>query len=118
MRIARFTTGEDPQYGVISGELDAQGQLDDDAVVVALAGDPLYVGIKLLEEEHRLADNMKRDIVARLRHLADMPDIEPFASEYPLFLPLEHGGIEIHLLGHPQRLIQRAPDAFEILCSE
>ena len=56
MRIARFTTGEDPQYGVVSGELDDQGQLEDDAVIVALAGDPLYVGIKLLEQEHRLAD--------------------------------------------------------------
>ena len=56
MRIARFTTGEDPQYGVVAGELDDQGQLEDDAVIVALAGDPLYVGIKLLEQEHRLAD--------------------------------------------------------------
>ena len=56
MRIARFTTGEDPQYGVVTGELDDQGQLEDDAVIVALAGDPLYVGIKLLEQEHRLAD--------------------------------------------------------------
>ena len=56
MRIARFTTGEDPQYGVVTGELDDHGQLEDDAVVVALAGDPLYVGIKLLEQEHRLAD--------------------------------------------------------------
>ena len=56
MRIARFTTGEDPQYGVVAGELDDQGQLEDDAVIVALSGDPLYVGIKALEEEHRLAD--------------------------------------------------------------
>ena len=56
MRIARFTTGEDPQYGVVSGELDDQGQLGDEAVIVALAGDPLYVGIKPLEQEHRLAD--------------------------------------------------------------
>ncbi|QIG42298.1 fumarylacetoacetate hydrolase family protein [Nocardioides anomalus] len=56
MRIARFTAGEDPQYGVVAGDLDEHGQLDEDAVVVALAGDPLYVGIKLLEEEHRLSD--------------------------------------------------------------
>ena len=53
MRIARFTTGEDPQYGVVAGELDDQGQLEDDAVIVALSGDPLYVGIKALEQEHR-----------------------------------------------------------------
>jgi 2-keto-4-pentenoate hydratase/2-oxohepta-3-ene-1,7-dioic acid hydratase in catechol pathway len=56
VRIARFTTGDDPQYGVVTGDLDDHGELGDDAVVVALAGDPLYVGIKLLEEQHRLAD--------------------------------------------------------------
>ena len=56
MRIARFTTGEDPSYGVVTGEVDQFGQLDEDAVIVALAGDPLYVGVKLLDEEYRLAD--------------------------------------------------------------
>ena len=56
MRIARFTTGEEPQFGVVTGEVDEFGQPADDSVVVALAGDPLYVGLKLLEEQHRLAD--------------------------------------------------------------
>jgi 2-keto-4-pentenoate hydratase/2-oxohepta-3-ene-1,7-dioic acid hydratase in catechol pathway len=56
VRIARFTTGEDPQYGVVTGDLDQFGQLDQDAVIVALAGDPLYVGVKLLNEEHKLSD--------------------------------------------------------------
>ena len=56
MRIARFTTGDEPTYGVITGELDQFGQPDEDSVVVALAGDPLYVGIKLLDQEHKLAD--------------------------------------------------------------
>lgn len=56
MRICRFTTGEDPLYGVLTGEVDQFGQPDEDAVIVTLAGDPLYVGIKLLEQEHRLAD--------------------------------------------------------------
>ncbi|NPC95600.1 fumarylacetoacetate hydrolase family protein [Nocardioides sp. zg-DK7169] len=56
MRIARFTTGEDPLYGVVSGELDDFGQPSEDSVVVALAGDPLYVGVKPLEQEYRLAD--------------------------------------------------------------
>ena len=46
VRIARFTTGEDPQYGVVTGDLDEFGQPAEDAVVVALAGDPLYVGVK------------------------------------------------------------------------
>ncbi|WP_408896182.1 fumarylacetoacetate hydrolase family protein [Nocardioides sp. R1-1] len=56
MRIVRFTTGEDPSYGVLTGDLDEYGQPSEDAVVVALAGDPLYVGIKLLDKEHRLED--------------------------------------------------------------
>ena len=56
MRIARFTTGEEPAYGVLTGELDEYGQLSDDAVVVTLAGDPMYVGVKATQEEHRLAD--------------------------------------------------------------
>ncbi|HWJ67416.1 MAG TPA: fumarylacetoacetate hydrolase family protein, partial [Nocardioides sp.] len=56
MRIVRFTTGEEPAYGVLTGDLDEYGQPADDAVVVGLAGDPLYVGIKLLEKEYRLAD--------------------------------------------------------------
>ena len=56
MRIARFTTGEDPQYGVVTGEVDEFGQPAEDSVVVALAGDPLYVGIKLLDQQHRLED--------------------------------------------------------------
>lgn len=56
MRIARFTTGEDPLYGVVTGELDEFGQPDPESVIVALAGDPLYVGVKLLDQEHRLED--------------------------------------------------------------
>jgi 2-keto-4-pentenoate hydratase/2-oxohepta-3-ene-1,7-dioic acid hydratase in catechol pathway len=56
VRIARFTTGEDPQYGVVTGDLDEFGQPTEDSRIVALAGDPLYVGVKLLDEEHRLED--------------------------------------------------------------
>ncbi|GAB2753992.1 fumarylacetoacetate hydrolase family protein [Nocardioides salsibiostraticola] len=56
MRIARFTRGEEPAYGVVTGEVDQFGQPDPDSVIVELAGDPLYVGIKLLEVEHRLED--------------------------------------------------------------
>lgn len=56
MRIARFTTGDEPSYGVVTGEIDEFGQPDEDATIVALAGDPLYVGVKLLDQEHKLAD--------------------------------------------------------------
>ena len=56
VRIARFTTGEDPLFGVMSGELDEFGQPAEDSVLVELSGDPLYVGIKPTQTEHRLAD--------------------------------------------------------------
>jgi 2-keto-4-pentenoate hydratase/2-oxohepta-3-ene-1,7-dioic acid hydratase in catechol pathway len=56
VRIARFTTGEDPQFGVVTGEVDEHGIPDDDCVVVALNGDPLYVGVQLSDEEYPLAD--------------------------------------------------------------
>ncbi len=56
MRICRFTTGEDPLYGVLTGDVDQFGQPGEDAVIVGLAGDPLYVGIKLLEHEYKLDD--------------------------------------------------------------
>jgi 2-keto-4-pentenoate hydratase/2-oxohepta-3-ene-1,7-dioic acid hydratase in catechol pathway len=56
VRIARFTTGDDPLFGVVAGDLDEHGELDPDATVVALAGDPLYVGMHLTDEQHRLAD--------------------------------------------------------------
>jgi 2-keto-4-pentenoate hydratase/2-oxohepta-3-ene-1,7-dioic acid hydratase in catechol pathway len=56
VRIARFTTGEDPQFGVVTGEVDEQGIPDEDCVVVALNGDPLYVGLHLSNKEYPLAD--------------------------------------------------------------
>ena len=56
MRICRFTTGDDPLYGVLTGELDEFDQPADDSVIVTLAGDPLYVGVKLLDEQHKLED--------------------------------------------------------------
>ena len=56
MRIARFTSGDDPRFGIVTGEVDDHGIPDEDSVVTALAGDPLYVGVQLTEEQHRLAD--------------------------------------------------------------
>ncbi len=56
MRIARFTTGGDPLYGVVSGDLDTFGQPAEDSVVVELAGDPLYAGLQPTQQEHRLSD--------------------------------------------------------------
>jgi 2-keto-4-pentenoate hydratase/2-oxohepta-3-ene-1,7-dioic acid hydratase in catechol pathway len=55
VRIARFTTGDDPQYGVVTGDVDELGIPAPDAKVVALAGDPLYVGVQLTDTELDLA---------------------------------------------------------------
>ena len=56
MRIARFTTGEEPQYGVVTGDVDELGIPADDTKIVALDGDPLYVGVQLTDTEVPLAD--------------------------------------------------------------
>jgi 2-keto-4-pentenoate hydratase/2-oxohepta-3-ene-1,7-dioic acid hydratase in catechol pathway len=56
VRIARFTTGDDPQYGVVTGDVDDLGLPSEDTVVVALAGDPLYVGLQLTDTEVPLSE--------------------------------------------------------------
>jgi 2-keto-4-pentenoate hydratase/2-oxohepta-3-ene-1,7-dioic acid hydratase in catechol pathway len=56
VRIARFTAGEDPQFGVVTGEVDEHGIPDEDCVVVALNGDPLYVGLHLSNKEYPLSE--------------------------------------------------------------
>ncbi len=49
MRIARFTTGDEPVYGVVGGADGAE-------IVAPLRGDPLYSGVELTGEQHLLAD--------------------------------------------------------------
>ncbi len=49
MRIARYTTGEDPAYGVIEGE-------PGNEVIAQVQGDPLYQPVVLTGERVRLAD--------------------------------------------------------------
>jgi 2-keto-4-pentenoate hydratase/2-oxohepta-3-ene-1,7-dioic acid hydratase in catechol pathway len=44
VRIARFTTDEDPRYGVVAGP-------EGDEVVAVLAGDPLYAGMQVTGEQ-------------------------------------------------------------------
>ncbi|HET7351979.1 MAG TPA: fumarylacetoacetate hydrolase family protein [Marmoricola sp.] len=56
MRIARFTTGDDPRYGIVTGDIDDLGIPDEESVITALAGDPLYVGLQPTDEQVRLAD--------------------------------------------------------------
>ena len=56
MRIARFTTGDDPRFGIVTGDIDDLGIPDEGSVITALSGDPLYVGLQPTDEQVRLAD--------------------------------------------------------------
>jgi 2-keto-4-pentenoate hydratase/2-oxohepta-3-ene-1,7-dioic acid hydratase in catechol pathway len=49
VRIARFTTGGDPEYGVVEGEQGAE-------LVATVDGDPLYRPIQFTGDRHKLAD--------------------------------------------------------------
>jgi 2-keto-4-pentenoate hydratase/2-oxohepta-3-ene-1,7-dioic acid hydratase in catechol pathway len=49
MRIARFTTGDEPRFGVV-------GTGDEDGIIAALVGDPLYQGIEPTGERVALDD--------------------------------------------------------------
>ncbi|HEU5037431.1 MAG TPA: fumarylacetoacetate hydrolase family protein [Nocardioides sp.] len=90
MRIARFTTGEDPMYGVVTGELDEFGQPDPESAVVALAGDPLYVGVKLLDQEYRLEDvRLLAPVLPRSKVVAIGRNYAAHAAEMGNDLPAE-----------------------------
>ncbi len=90
MRIARFTTGEEPQFGVVTGEVDQFGQPADDSVIVALAGDPLYVGIKLLDEQHRLEDvRLLAPIIPRSKVIGIGRNYAAHAKEMDAQVPTE-----------------------------
>jgi 2-keto-4-pentenoate hydratase/2-oxohepta-3-ene-1,7-dioic acid hydratase in catechol pathway len=56
VRIARFTTGDDPRFGVLVGDIDEDGVPDEDTAITVLAGDPLYVGMQPTDEVVKLAD--------------------------------------------------------------
>jgi len=49
VRIARYTTGDEPLYGVVGGE-------DGSEIVATLVGDPLYAGIELTGQQLALAE--------------------------------------------------------------
>lgn len=77
MRIARFTTGDDPAYGIVQGD-------PGNEVITPLAGDPLYVGYKpsgadpvLLADARLLAPVIPRSKVVAIGknyadHIAEM----------------------------------------------
>ncbi len=49
MKIARFTAGDEPVYGLVGGT-------EGDEIVASVVGDPLYQGIELTGEQYSLAD--------------------------------------------------------------
>jgi 2-keto-4-pentenoate hydratase/2-oxohepta-3-ene-1,7-dioic acid hydratase in catechol pathway len=90
MRICRFSTGEDPRYGVLTGELDRFGQPEEDAVVVELAGDPMYVGVTLTQTEHRFADlKLLAPVIPRSKVVAIGKNYAAHAAEMDSEVPEE-----------------------------
>jgi len=97
VRIARFTTGGDPQYGVIAGELDQFGQPEEDAQILVLAGDPLYAGLSPTQQTVPLADaKLLAPVIPRSKvvaigknyadHIAEMRNVTGGeAPEEPMF---------------------------------
>jgi 2-keto-4-pentenoate hydratase/2-oxohepta-3-ene-1,7-dioic acid hydratase in catechol pathway len=49
VKIARFTTDDEPQYGVVGGP-------DGDEIVASIVGDPIYSGVELTGEQQPLAE--------------------------------------------------------------
>jgi 2-keto-4-pentenoate hydratase/2-oxohepta-3-ene-1,7-dioic acid hydratase in catechol pathway len=90
VRIARFTAGEEPLYGVVSGDVDQFGQPAEDSVVVELAGDPMYVGVKPTQTEHKLADvRLLAPVIPRSKVVAIGRNYAAHAAELGSDLPDE-----------------------------
>jgi 2-keto-4-pentenoate hydratase/2-oxohepta-3-ene-1,7-dioic acid hydratase in catechol pathway len=90
VRIARFSAGDDPLYGVVTGEVDQFGQPAEDSVVVELAGDPLYAGIQPTQTEHRLSDvRLLAPVIPRSKVVAIGRNYAAHAAELDHELPEE-----------------------------
>jgi 2-keto-4-pentenoate hydratase/2-oxohepta-3-ene-1,7-dioic acid hydratase in catechol pathway len=90
VRIARFTTGEDPVYGVVTGDVDELGQPAEDSVVTVLHGDPLYAGIQPTEQQLLLADvRLLAPVIPRSKVVAIGKNYAAHAAEMGGELPTE-----------------------------
>ena len=90
MRIARFTTGDEPQYGVITGDVDDLGIPSEDTTIVALAGDPLYVGVQLTDKEVPFADaRLLAPVIPRSKVVGIGKNYAAHAAEMGGDVPLE-----------------------------
>ena len=77
-------------YGVVTGEVDEFGQPAEDTVVVALAGDPLYVGVKVVDQEFKLADvRLLAPVLPRSKVIGIGRNYAAHASEMGHDLPTE-----------------------------
>ena len=65
VRIARFTTGDDPRFGLVTGDVDDHGIPDEDSLITALAGDPLYVGLQPTDEQVVPRDHGQQTAIVR-----------------------------------------------------
>ncbi len=129
MRIARFTTGEDPLYGVVTGEIDDDGTPEEDCVIVGLNGDPLYVGLHLSNKEYPLSEvRLLSPVIPRSKvigigrnyaaHAAEMggevpteplmfmkPNTSVIGPDDPIFYPRQSN--EVHYEGELAVVISR-----------
>jgi 2-keto-4-pentenoate hydratase/2-oxohepta-3-ene-1,7-dioic acid hydratase in catechol pathway len=90
VRIARFTTGDDPRFGVVSGDLDEHGELPEDAVVSVLKGDPMYTGVDPTGEQLALADvRLLAPVIPRSKVVAIGRNYAAHAAEMGSEVPAE-----------------------------
>jgi 2-keto-4-pentenoate hydratase/2-oxohepta-3-ene-1,7-dioic acid hydratase in catechol pathway len=90
VRIARFTAGDDPAYGVLSGEVDRFGQPGEDSTLVVLTGDPLYVGVQPTEQVLRLEDvRLLAPVLPRSKIVAIGKNYAAHAAEMGDEVPVE-----------------------------
>jgi len=91
VRIARFTVGEEPTYGVVGGD-------EGDEIVASIVGDPLYSGVELTGEQFTLADvRLLAPVIPRSKvvgigrnyaaHAAELGNVAP--AEPLVFGPFE-----------------------------
>ncbi len=90
MRIARFSAGADPLYGVVTGEVDEHGQPADDTVIVEIVGDPLYAGIQVTDKEHKLSEvQLLAPVIPRSKIVAIGKNYAAHAAEFDGVVPDE-----------------------------
>jgi 2-keto-4-pentenoate hydratase/2-oxohepta-3-ene-1,7-dioic acid hydratase in catechol pathway len=90
VRIVRFVTDDDPKYGALLGDIDEYGQPEDDAPILELAGDPLYVGIQPTEKQHVYREvRLLAPVIPRSKVVAIGKNYAAHAAEFDGIVPEE-----------------------------